>query len=154
MLLHNRSGETYPVSFLTLQPYDIQHQMHDWEQGFDWSIYFSQREIEVYKMVICGNAVIQGAISFEGKEDHVWVHLIESIPPQRKEFSGVGLHLLAFACKRSSELGFGGAVALQSKIKPRLIHYYTSIVGASHFGGGLIIVDETVAKRFIMLYFP
>ncbi|MEK3760984.1 hypothetical protein [Paenibacillus sp. FSL R7-0337] len=154
MLLHKRSGETYPVSFLALQPYDIQHQMHDWEKGFDWSIYFNQRGIEIYKMVVSGNTVIQGVISFEEKEDHVWVHLIESIPSQRKEFSRVGLHLLAFACKRSTELGFGGAVALQSKIKPRLIHYYTSIVGASHFGGGLIVIDETVAKRLIMLYFP
>lgn len=154
MLLNNRSGETYPVSFLALQPYDIQQQMHDWEKGFNWSIYFSQHGIEVYKMLVRGSTVIQGAIALEGKEDHVWVHLIESIPPQRKEFSGVGLHLLAFACKRSSELGFGGAVALQSKIKPRLIHYYTRIVGASHFGGGLIIIDETVAKRLVMLYFP
>src|SRR5690606_3254765 len=84
VLLHIRSGEIYPVSFLALQPYDIENQMCDWENGFDWSIYFDQRGIEVYKIVIHGNAVIQGAIALEQKEDHVWVHLVESIPHKHK----------------------------------------------------------------------
>lgn len=103
-------------------------------------------------MVIRGNAVIQGAIALERREDHVWVQLIESIPKQRKEFSWIGLHLLAFACKRSCELGFEGAVALQSKMRPTLIQYYTNVVGASHFGGGLIVINEAVAKQLTMLY--
>lgn len=152
MLVHIRSGETYPVSFLALQPYDIEVQMQDWNKAFDWSIYFDHQAIEMYKMVIRGNAVIQGAIALERREDHVWVHLIESIPRQRKEFSWIGLHLLAFACKRSRELGFEGAVALQSKNSQALLQYYTKVVGASHFGGGLIVIDETVAKQLIMVY--
>lgn len=151
MLLHSRSGEQFPVSFLALQPYDMS-QMQDWNEAFDWPIYFGQRSVEVYKMVIRGNYVIQGAIALERREDHVWVQLIESIPKQRKEFSWIGLNLLAFACKRSSEFGFEGAVALQSKINPKLMQYYTGVVGASHFGGGLIVINEAVAKRLIMVY--
>ncbi|KRE35617.1 hypothetical protein [Paenibacillus sp. Soil522] len=152
MLLHIRSGETYPISFLALQPYDIEDQMHDWEEGFDWSVYFGQRGIEVYKMVIRGNDVIQGAIALECKEDHVWVHLIESIPHERKEFSWIGLNLLALACRRSVDMGFDGAVAFQSKTTVKLMQYYMGVVGASHFGGGLMAIDEAVAERLIMLY--
>ncbi|WP_150274168.1 hypothetical protein [Paenibacillus tepidiphilus] len=152
MLLHIRSGERYPVSFLALQPIDIKKQMQDWELGFDWSIYFGQSGIEVYKMVIRGNDVIQGVIALERREDHVWVHLIESIPVERKELDLIGEHLIALACKRSMELGFEGAVALQSKRKERLMLYYMNVIGASHFGGGLMVIDEPVAQHLVMLY--
>ncbi len=65
VLLHSRSCETYPVSFLSLQPYDIKDQMHDWNEAFDWTVYFGHRGVEVYKMVICGNDVILGVIALE-----------------------------------------------------------------------------------------
>ncbi|QQZ64575.1 hypothetical protein JI735_34675 (plasmid) [Paenibacillus sonchi] len=152
MLLHISSGEKYPISFLALQPYDIEDQMHDWEKGFDWSVYFGQRGIEVYKMVVRGNDVIQGAIALECKEDHVWVHLIESVPSERKEFDLIGEHLMSFACKRSMELDFEGAVAFQSKKKQRLMQYYVDVIGASHISGGLMVIDEPVAEHLVMLY--
>ncbi|MEF3309354.1 hypothetical protein PV433_10620 [Paenibacillus sp. GYB004] len=152
MLLHIRSGETYPVSFLALQPYDIELHMSDWNDAFNWRFYFSQRGVEVYKMVVTGDDVIQGAIALERKEDHVWVHLIEGIPNKRKEFDLIGEHLMAFACKRSMDLGHEGAVAFQSKIKQRLMLFYSNAVGASHFGGGLMIISEAVAERLVMLY--
>lgn len=151
VLLHIRSGETYPISFLALQPYDIKDQMHDWEENFDWSVYFGQRGIEVYKMVIRGNDVIQGAIALERKEDHIWVHLIESVPSERKELDLIGEHLIAFACKRSMELGFEGVVAFHSKEKQRLMQYYVHVIGASYIGGGLMVIDEPVAERLVML---
>ncbi len=152
MLLHFRSGETYPVSFLALQPYDIEDQMQDWNDSFDWTVYFGHRGVEVYKMVIRGNDVIQGVIALERKEDHVWVHLIESLPDERKEFDLIGEHLLAIACKRSMELGLDGVVAFQSKTRSRLMMYYINDVGAAHFGGGLMVIEEPVAKRLVMLY--
>lgn len=152
MLLHILSGETYPISFLPLEPYDIEDQMYDWQENFDWSVYFGQRGTEVYKMVIRGNDVMQGAIALERKEDHIWVHLIESVPNERKEFDLIGEHLLAFACKRSMELGFEGAIAFKSKKKQRLMLYYVNVIGASHFGGGLMVVPEPVAERLVMLY--
>lgn len=151
MLLHIRSREEYPIAFLPLHPHDM-NQLQDWNEAFDWSIYFGKARVEVYKMVLRGNDVIQGVIALERKEDHIWVHLIESIPEQRKEFKRIGLHLLALACKRSIELGFEGAVALQSKTSPKLMQYYSRVIGATHIGGGLFIIDETVAERLIMLY--
>jgi len=152
VLFNIRNGETYPVSFLALRQEDIKNQMYDWEENFDWSIYLGQRGIEVYKMVIRGNDVIQGVIALEPREDHVWVYLIESIPDERKDLDLIGEHLMAYACKRSMELGFEGATAFQSKIKERLILFYKNDVGASDIGGGHMIIDESVAEHLVMLY--
>jgi len=154
VLLHSMSNESYPVSFLLLQPYDVVNHMHNWDEAFDWSVYFGKPGFEVYKMVVTGNDEIQGAIALERKGDHVYIHLIEGAPHNRldKIFKYVGLHLIAFSCKRSMELGYDGFVALRSKTHPRLMYYYTHVVGAMHIGGGNMIIDESVAKRLIMLY--
>lgn len=151
MLLHISSGETYPVSFLALQPYDL-NQMQDWNEAFDWSIYFGDQSIDVYKMVIRGHNVIQGAVALERREDHVFVHLVESLPNARKELDFIGEHLIAFACKRSVEMGRDGFVMLHSKTNAGLISYYVNNIGARHLGGGHMIISDDVAKRLIMLY--
>lgn len=137
---------------LPLHHSDIDEQMQDWIEAFDWTVYFDYRNVEVYKMVVRGNGVIQGAIALEIKEDHVWIHLIESIPKKRKELDCIGEHLIAFACKRSMELGFEGAVAFQSKTNKKLMSYYMRVIKAQHLGGGLMIIDESAAERLVMLY--
>lgn len=154
LLFHTENKELYPVSFLTLQPYDVKEQMQDWDEAFDWTDYFGKPNVEVYKMIATGNDEIQGAIALERKEDHVFILLIESAPHNRfgKTFKYVGLHLIAFACKRSIEIGHEGAVALESKTKPKLLSYYTQVVGAKQYGGGLIVIEEPVAEELVMLY--
>lgn len=89
-----------------------------WEKEFDWMIYFHRPNHEVYKMVIPGNDEIQGAVALEPRREHVFVHLVESAPHNRQpdqEFMLVGLHLFAYACQRSVELGFEGFVSLVAK---------------------------------------
>lgn len=152
MLEHLRSGELYPVSFKPLRPIDIEEQLHDWNENLNWSLYFGFSNVEVYKMVIRGDDVIQGAIALERKEDHVWIHLIESIPNERKELDLIGEHLIAFACKRSKDFGHDGAIGFRSKTKKRLMEYYIHEVGAEHIGNGLMLIDESVAEHLIMLY--
>lgn len=151
MLLHIRSGETYPVSFLALQPYDVDLHMSNWLDDFDWTVYFGQPEVEVYKMVITGNDVIQGAVALEPREDHIHVHLIESAPHNRMnhEFKYIGIHLIAFACHRSRELGHEGFVTVQAKTN--LVEYYRR-AGARHMGGGRMIIDDIVARHLIAVY--
>ncbi|MFC5651228.1 hypothetical protein ACFPYJ_19375 [Paenibacillus solisilvae] len=154
MLLHRDSKEYYPVSFLSLQPYDVKEQMQDWDEAFDWTDYFGRPGVEVYKMVVSGNDEIQGAIALARKEDHVFILLLEGAPHNRfgKTFKYVGLHLIAFACKRSMEIGHEGAVALESKTKPKLLSYYTQVVGAKHYGSGLMVIEEPIAEELVMLY--
>lgn len=83
LLVHIKSGELYPVNFLPLHPYDLQGDMAKGEDAFDWNIYFGFRNVELYKLVIQGNDVMQGAIALERREDHVYIHLIESAPHNR-----------------------------------------------------------------------
>ncbi|QHW35701.1 hypothetical protein GZH47_32940 (plasmid) [Paenibacillus rhizovicinus] len=163
MIVHRRSKEHYPVEFQPLTSRDVQRMVKDggpnsWEPAFDWSLYFRYNRTEVYKMVIKGNDYIQGCIAFEIKEDHVYVHLIESAPHnfKGKEFEMIGEHMLAFACKRSEQLGFEGAVALQSKTGPRFVplmrYYMGPKIRAEHLGNGYMIIDGPSADRLIMLY--
>lgn len=152
MLLHKVSGERYPVEFLPLTPADVRIQMNDWEENFDWTIYFGKPNVEVYKMVIKGDDVIQGAIALERMEDHIFMLLIESAPHNRTErlFKPIGLHLFAFCCKRSIELGHNGFIALDAKTE--LVDYYSRAMGAVHLRGPRMIINDGVALQLVNVY--
>ena len=48
---------------------------------FDWKAEFSQPEKDIYKLTIVNNPkIIQGLISLQVKDDHVYMHLLESAP--------------------------------------------------------------------------
>ncbi|PWV97335.1 hypothetical protein DFQ01_12266 [Paenibacillus cellulosilyticus] len=162
MIVHRQTKEHYPVDFHPLTPFDVSTMIRDgslfsWELQFDWTLYFRFYNIEVYKMVIRGDDEIQGCIAFEVKEDHIYVHLIESAPHNFKgrAFELIGEHLFGFACKCSEDLGFEGAVAFQSKIGPKsvpLMNYYVNRIKAEHLGNGYMIIDGPSAKQLIMIY--
>ncbi|MEM9830244.1 MAG: hypothetical protein AAF944_06380 [Bacteroidota bacterium] len=95
--------------------------------------------------------MIQGLISLEVKEDHVYMHLVENAPFNRnskKVYSGVAGNLVAFACKLSFQRGHEGNVAFISKTQ--LIEHY---VEAIHFGGRLMIIETKAAVKLINRYF-
>ncbi|GGH79753.1 hypothetical protein [Saccharibacillus endophyticus] len=103
MLIHNQSGRRYPVHFEKLKLIEIRQEMNSWEENFDWTSYFKADDhsnIQVYKMTIQNQTRIEGAIALEIREDHIYIHLIESAPHNRKGkiFDLVGEHLIAFAC--------------------------------------------------------
>jgi hypothetical protein len=70
-------------------------------------------------LTIVGNpTIIQGLLSIEVKEDHVFMHLVENAPFNRgndKVYAGVAGNLVAFACKVSFQRGFDGNVSFLSK---------------------------------------
>jgi hypothetical protein len=156
LLLH-RSGETYPVSFLRLQPRDvgIMFKRDGWSGGFNWGSYFQYPNVELYKMVIAGTDDIQGVIAMECMEGYIEVHLVESAPHNRgadKEFDYVGPHLFAFACRRSVEIGFEGFVAMTAKTK--LIEYYQKEFGAEiiDYTAGRMFIPSVAADKLIRVY--
>lgn len=163
MIVHRASKEPYPIEFHPLTEQDVRkmvrgYSKESWNPNFDWSVYFKYANTETYKMVIVGNDIIQACIALEIKEDHVYIHLIESAPHNfiGKEFDCIGEHLFSFACRRSHELGFEGAVAFRSKTGPKsmpLIRYYMGTrIRAHHLGNGYFIIDGSSAERLIMLY--
>ncbi|MDR3020699.1 MAG: hypothetical protein LBU66_07335 [Treponema sp.] len=66
---------------------------------FDWKLELSYPKRQVYKLVIEKEPdIIQGLVSFEKREDHVYMHLIESAAFNRekgKKYFGVPGNLVA-----------------------------------------------------------
>ncbi len=122
---------------------------------FKWKAENKDPVKDVYKLNIVNNPkIIQGFISLEVKEDHVFMHLVESAPFNKgkdKMYSGVPGNLVAFACKLSFQRGHEGNVSFLSKSK--LIEHYEKILGAFHFGGRVMIIETQSALKLIDKYF-
>ena len=81
------------------------------------------------------------------------MHLVESAPFNKgksKIYSGVPGSLVAFACKLSFHRGHEGNVAFISKTQ--LIDHYVESLGATHFGGRLMIIDTNAAIKLMNRY--
>ena len=122
---------------------------------FDWRKELKEPSRDIYKLTIVGNpSVIQGLMSIEVKEDHVFMHLVESAPYNKgktKMYSGVPGNLVAFACKVSFQRGHEGNVSFISKTQ--LIDHYEKTLGAFHFGGRIMIIETVAALKLIDRYF-
>ncbi len=80
--------------------------------------------------------------------------LLESAPYNRgknKLYEGVAGNLVAYACRVSFQHGFDGYISFTSKTK--LIDYYIKTLGASQFGGQLMIINTIAANNLIDKYF-
>ena len=122
---------------------------------FNWKDEFKEPARDIYKLTIVNNPkVIQGLVSLEVKQDHVYMHLVESAPfnkGKNKMYSGVPGNLVAFACKLSFQRGHEGNVSFLSK--NQLIDHYQNTLGAKHFGGRIMIIETQSALKLINKYF-
>ncbi|HAH55268.1 MAG TPA: hypothetical protein DCM02_08310 [Flavobacterium sp.] len=142
------------ISIVTLTDLKIITKKNNWQ--FDWKFEYKKPEREVYKLTIVNNQqVLQGLISLEIKEDHVYMHLVESAPFNKgktKMYAGVPGNLVAFACKLSFQRGHEGNVSFFSKTQ--LVQHYIDSLGAMHVGGRIMIIDTIAALKLINKYFP
>lgn len=142
------------ISIVTLTDLKIITKKNYWQ--FDWKFEYEKPEREVYKLTIVNNRqVLQGLISLEIKEDHVYMHLVESAPFNKgktKMYAGVPGNLVAFACKLSFQRGHEGNVSFFSKTQ--LVQHYMDSLGAMHVGGRIMIIDTIAALKLINKYFP
>ena len=121
---------------------------------FNWKLEFDNREREVYKLIIKGQTSIQGLISLETREDHVYMHLLESSPFNKgktKVYTGVPGNLVAYACKVSFDKGHEGVISFISKTQ--LINHYRESLGAVHAGGQLMVIETNAALALCTKYF-
>ena len=122
---------------------------------FDWKCEYKQPDRDVYKLTIEGNPdVIQGLISITEREDHVYMHLIESAPfnlGRKKVYLGVPGNLVAFICRISFHRGFEGYVSFTAKTQ--LIDHYQKTLGAITAGGQLMVINTDAALKLIDKYF-
>lgn len=141
------------ISLLLLNDLKTVHKSKGWL--FNWRNEFKEPARDVYKLTIVNNpSIIQGLISLEVKSDHVYMHLVESAPFNKgktKMYSGVLGNLVAFSCKLSFQRGHDGNVSFLSKTQ--LIEHYEKTLGATHFGGRVMIIETTAALKLINTYF-
>jgi hypothetical protein len=122
---------------------------------FDWHLELKAPHKDVFKLTTANNFdIIQGLICFEDKNDHIFLHLLESAKfnkGKRKLYTGVAGNLVAFACKTSFEKGYEGFVAFDSKTV--LIKHYEQSLGATHFRGQRMFIETRAAEQLVAKYF-
>lgn len=149
------TGDSFATDISLLKSSDLKNITKKNNWLFDWKQEFKKPEKDVFKLTIVNNSeIIQGLICLEVKEDHVYMHLVESSPFNKgktKVYDGVPGNLVAFACKLSFQRGHDGNVSFVSKTQ--LINHYEKSLGAIHFGGRLMIIETKSALRLINKYF-
>lgn len=125
----------------------------DW--NFDWQSELKDKSKSTYKLTTTNNPkIIQGLLSIEDKQDHIFMHLIESSKfniGKDKVYLGVPGNLVAFACKISIEKGYQGFLAFDAK--SALIKHYQDMLNATHFKGLRMFIDNKAAARLVAQYF-
>lgn len=149
------TGDSFATDISLLKSSDLKNTTKTKEWLFDWKYEFQQPERDVFKLTIVNNSeIIQGLICVEVKEDHVYMHLVESAPFNKgktKVYAGVPGNLVAFACKLSFQRGHDGNVSFIAKTQ--LIDHYEKSLGAIHFGGRVMIIETKSALQLINKYF-
>lgn len=122
---------------------------------FDWHKELRDKTKEVYKLTTVNNpTIIQGLVSIEDKQDHVFMHLLESSKFNKgvgKVYFGVPGNLVAYACRVSVDKGYEGFVAFDAK--SALIKHYQESLHATQFRGLRMFIETKAALRLIAYYF-
>lgn len=122
---------------------------------FDWHKELKDSNKEVYKLTTVNNpTIIQGLLSIEDKQDHIFMHLIESSTfnkGKNKVYLGVPGNLVAYACRVSMEKGYEGFLAFDAKTA--LVKHYEQSLHATHFRGVRMFIETSAALKLISHYF-
>jgi len=148
------TGEVFDTEIVKLTSKDI-NQINEKDWQFDWINEIKDKSKEVFKLTTINNpTIIQGLISIEDKQDHIFMHLIESSKFNKRKgkvYLGVPGNLVAFGCKVSVDKGYQGFLAFDSKTS--LIQQYKETLHATHFRGLRMFIETNAAIRLISKYF-
>ncbi|MEO6232576.1 MAG: hypothetical protein ABJB11_05525 [Ferruginibacter sp.] len=149
------TGESLRTEILPVSANDINH-LKKSEWLFNWAQEIEDKNKLIYKLIIPGKTnVIEGLVSLQDKNDHIFMHLIESNKFNRgakKVYLGIPGNLVAFACKLSWDKGYDGYLSFESKTK--LIEHYRTTLGAELLFGSIMAIDKKAAAKLIEQYFP
>lgn len=148
------TGEVFDTVVVRLTNKDLPL-IHKSDWQFDWSNELKDQTKEVYKLTTDKNpTIIQGLMSVQDKQDHIFMHLIESSKFNKgkgKMYFGIPGNLVAYACKISVDKGYQGFLAFDAK--SALIKHYQETLHATHFRGLRMFIETNAALRLISQYF-
>lgn len=148
------SGEVFDTEIAQVSAKDINSlKRKGWQ--FDWKSEYKDKSKQIFKLTTTNNpTIIQGLLSIEDKDDHIFMHLVESSKfnlGKHKLYLGVPGNLVSYACKVSFDRGYEGFVAFDSKTA--LIEHYQKTLGATHLGGRRMYIDTKAAGKLVSHYF-
>ncbi len=150
------TGDSLPTVVMLLTNADLKLVTRKNGWLFNWKLELLVEERRVYKLTIAGNpTIIQGLVSLELRNDHVYMHLVENAPfnlGRNKVYAGVMGNLVAFGCKLAFENGHQGNLAFDSKTA--LMQHYHETLGGEHVGGLRMVIDTPAALHLVNKYFP
>jgi hypothetical protein len=149
------TGKRFEMRVLPIKEFDLNEITESSGWRFDWRFEFYQPNRQVYKLVTEERPdLIQGLVSFEKREDFVYMHLIESSPlniGKGKKYLGVSCNLVAYGCNLSKKFGFGGVLSFDSKTT--LVSHYEKTLGAVRISERRMVIFEEDAEILIGKYF-
>jgi len=147
------TGESFPTEVRPL-PVAAARKLKSW--AFEWGREAATPGRQVCQLTTIDNpTIIHGLISLEAKPDHVFMHLVESANFNKgrgKAYFGVLGNLVAYACRRSFELGHDGYVSFESK--SALKAHYKQALGAQELGGLRMYLGNPAATALVERYYP
>ncbi len=149
------TGDSFQTEITIIDKADIKRITNANGWLFNWNTEFKKADRDIYKLTILNNSsIIQGLVSLTEREDHVYMHLIESAPfnlGKEKVYIGVPGNLVAFACRLSFHRGFEGYISFTAKTN--LISHYEKTLGAEIICGQLMVINSQSALKLIDKYF-
>ncbi len=145
------SGDRFDTEISTVSSTEIKKS--NWL--FDWKSETKNSSRQVFKLTIKDNPkVIQGLMSLEVRQGHIFLHLIENAVfnrGQNKIYVGVAGNLFAYACKLAFEHGFDGYVSFVTKTNLR--EHYSKTLGASVLYSNTMVIETKAALKLVNQYF-
>lgn len=153
-LFNRKTGDNFKTEISKVIKSDLRLLTKSKGWRFNWKDELNRTDREVYKLSILNQPdVIHGLMSLTIKSDHVFINVLESASfniGRNKIYEGVPGNLVAYACKLSFQRGGEGFVSFKSKTA--LIDHYIRTLEAYHFGGQLMVINSTAAKKLIDQY--
>jgi hypothetical protein len=151
---NTRTGEVFDTEIIQITSKNSKFiKQKDWQFNWKQELLISKRQ--VFKLTSVNNfAIIQGLLSIEDKQDHIFMHLLENAKfniGQDKMYLGVAGNLVAFACKVAFEKGYDGYIAFDAKTE--LIKHYEKSLNATLFRGQRMFIEEEAAEFLVSKYF-
>jgi hypothetical protein len=150
------TGDILLTEVLSVEKNDLKFISKKYGWKFNWELELAATEKQVFKLVLQNEPkTVQGLICFEKKNDHIFMHLIETASHnlgKTKKYFGIAGNLVAFGCKLSFEYGFEGYIAFESKTK--LIGHYEKTLGAKVLYGQKMELDTNASIKLIKDYYP
>jgi hypothetical protein len=148
------SGDIFDTEVIQLTTTDTK-EIKKSEWLFEWNKQLKLSDRETHKLIIKNNPnIIQGLISLSDRNDHIFMHLIESSKfnkGKNKIYAGVPGNLVAFACQMAFEKNYEGFLAFDAKTS--LIKHYQETLYATHYKGTKMFIETPAALRLIKQYF-